>query len=92
VPQQRDAAVGVLVIRASVEEHDGPHLLVQVIEVSLPLPDRRVGIVGSSQAAAVLVRDWLDALVAHRSNNPSGSTRTRRSAGDADVTRGVMPE
>jgi len=85
VPQQRENTVGVLVIRASVEEHDGQQLLVQVVEVSLPLPDRMLGVVGSSQAAAAIVGEWLDALVAHARGTPPGSRRTRPATGDTGV-------
>ena len=53
-----------LVIRASVEDHDGPQLLVHLVEVNLPLPDRKVGIVTSAPAALGLVAEWLDALMA----------------------------
>jgi hypothetical protein len=64
VPHEPEESVGVLVIRASVEDHDGPRLLVHLVEVRLRLPDRTVGVVSSAPAALDLVREWLEALVA----------------------------
>jgi hypothetical protein len=54
--------MGVLVIRASVEHDPQRRLVVQVIEVNSTAPDRVIGAVGSSKAAARLVAEWLDSL------------------------------
>jgi hypothetical protein len=56
--------MGLLVIRASVEEGPRRTLLVQVLEVTPTSPDRIIGIVSSSAAASRLVGQWLDALAA----------------------------
>jgi hypothetical protein len=76
VPQQRENPVGVLVIRASVEDLDELRLLVHIVEVNPPLPDRKVGIVSSAQAAVALVGEWLDSLVG-ASPRPSGTESSR---------------
>lgn len=66
--QDRPDPVGVLVIRASVEDHDGPRLVVHLLEVNLPLPDRTVGTVTSASATLALVAEWLDSLGARGSD------------------------
>jgi hypothetical protein len=62
VPEQRQDRIGLLVIRASVEDGPRPTLLVQLLEVNPVNPDRVIGIVNSSSAASRLVGQWLDAL------------------------------
>lgn len=64
MPQSRENPIGVLVIRASVEDRDARRLLVHLVEVNPPLPDRRIGLVSSAPAAVTLVGEWLDSLVA----------------------------
>lgn len=53
-----------LIVRAFVEESRRPRLLVQLLEVNLPGPDRVIGIVESSSAACRLVGQWLGSLEA----------------------------
>lgn len=52
--------MGVLVVRAFVEEAPARRVLVELLEVNVP--DRVLGIVDSSPAAARLVGEWLDSL------------------------------
>jgi hypothetical protein len=54
--------MGLLVIRASVEDSTRRTLLVQLLEVSPEGPDRVIGVVNSSSAASRLVGRWLDSL------------------------------
>jgi hypothetical protein len=58
--------MGLLVIRASVEQDRERRLVVQVIEVNSKRPDRVIGAVSTSKAAARLVAEWLDSLEAPR--------------------------
>ena len=55
--------IGLLVIRAFVEDDRRHRLLVEILEVNPPPSlDRIIGIAGSASAASLLIREWLDAL------------------------------
>jgi hypothetical protein len=62
VPNQRRDRIGLLVVRAIVEENPRRRLLVRLLEVNLPGPDRLVGVADSSETAARLFGSWLDSL------------------------------
>jgi hypothetical protein len=68
VPKPRQDRIGVLIIRAFVEEGPRRALLVQLLEVNPASPDRVIGIVNSSSAACRLVGQWLDALDERKAN------------------------
>jgi hypothetical protein len=65
VSSQEDR-VGVLVVRAFIEEGGSGPILVKLLEVNSPGPDRVIGIVDSSATASRLVADWLDSLTPNR--------------------------
>jgi len=60
VPKPNKDRIGLLIVRAFVEETPGRRVLVELLEVNAP--DRVLGIVDSSHAAARLVGEWLDSL------------------------------
>jgi hypothetical protein len=62
VPNQRRDRIGLLVVRAIVESRPPRRLLVRLLEVNLPGPDRVVGVADSSETASHLLSLWLDAL------------------------------
>jgi hypothetical protein len=62
VAKERKDRIGLLVIRAFVEEDRRRRLLVELLEVNPPSADRVIGIVDSSAAASRLVGAWLDSL------------------------------
>lgn len=54
--------VGLLVVRAFVDEGSRRRLVVRLLEVSPPGPDRVLGVTASSRTAARIVGRWLDSL------------------------------
>jgi len=62
MPQQSEDRIGVLVVRASVEHGHG--LVVQLLDVDPPRPDRVIGIAESTATACHLLNAWLETLVA----------------------------
>jgi hypothetical protein len=68
VSKHQEDRIGLLVIRAFIE--DG-RLLVKLLEVNSPGPDRIIGIVDTSAAASRLVADWLISL--ETDTTPAGS-------------------
>jgi hypothetical protein len=62
VSEQQEDRIGLLVIRAFIEDSRRRRLLVKLLEVNPPGPDRVIGIVDSAAAASRLVNDWLNAL------------------------------
>jgi hypothetical protein len=69
-----------LVIRAFIEDTRHRRLLVKLIEVNPPGPDRIIGIVDSAAAASRLVTDWLNAL--ETDPRPAGSALPQPVEGD----------
>ncbi len=59
MPTQHEDRLGLLVLRASVEQPE-KRLVVQVLEVDPAHSDRVLGVVHSASEAARLVQDWLD--------------------------------
>jgi hypothetical protein len=80
VAMQRQEQMGVLVVRAFVEPGPGRRLLVQLIEVCAPGPDRVIGTVDSADAASRLVGDWLGSL--ERKGSVGGGTASPSANGD----------
>jgi hypothetical protein len=62
VSKQREDRIGLLVVRAYVETDTPSRLLVELLQVNSRSPDRVIGMVDSSSAASLLVRQWLDSL------------------------------
>jgi hypothetical protein len=64
VPKQRQDRIRVLVVRAFVTDVPDRRLLVRILEVDPPGPDRVVGTVDTAGAAAELLARWIQALQA----------------------------
>jgi hypothetical protein len=64
VPKQRQDRIGVLVVRAFVTDVPHRRLLVRILEVDPPGPDRVVGTVDTASAAAELLARWIQTLQA----------------------------
>jgi hypothetical protein len=62
VPQQNRDRIGVLVVRASVEQGHG--LVVQLLDVEPARPERVIGIADDPATACRLLKAWLETLVA----------------------------
>lgn len=81
MPKQRQDRIGLLVVRASVER--GLGLVVQLLDVDPPRPDRVVGLADSPETACRLLSEWLEALVAASAEGDAA----REDGGDARVMR-----
>jgi hypothetical protein len=62
VPNQRQDRIGILVVRAFVEEGRRRTILIRLLEVDPPGPDRVIGTASSPKATARLVERWLESL------------------------------
>jgi hypothetical protein len=80
VPKQRQDRIGLLVVRAFVEEGRKRTILIRLLEVDPPGPDRVIGTAISPKAAARLVERWLDSLRV----GSSGAGDTQRGAAGAE--------
>jgi hypothetical protein len=87
VPKSLQDRIGVLVVRATVDERPMRTLVVQLLEVNAHKPDRVVGIVDSSSAASRLVGQWLDRLAAGVTTDDMARQQPADGSGDADVMR-----
>jgi hypothetical protein len=80
VSKHQEDRIGLLVIRAFIEDGPRRRLLVKLLEVNSPGPDRIIGIVDSSAAASRLVGDWLISL--ERDTTSAGSAQHHPVEGD----------
>jgi hypothetical protein len=86
VPNPRQDRIGLLVVRAFVEEGKRRTLLVRVLEVNPPGPDRVLSVTGSSRTASRVVGRWLDSLRVEVASDDVPHDGAEGAVGDAAVT------